>query len=98
MNKRTYDVGLNKVVEKTFKFCRNNDVPKHWSKTKNEAYDVHYMLVLYVLFCMADRSYKMFYRLLKSCLPTVLKLKSAPVPSMLWRGRGEGFRQDITAS
>ena len=62
MRKRTYDVDLNKVVEKTFKFLRNHDVPKHWSKTKNERYDVHLMIVLYLLFCMADRSYKRFKR------------------------------------
>ncbi len=85
MNKRTYDVELNKVVEKTFKFCRNHGVPKHWSKTKNEAYNVHLMVVLYVLFSMADKSYKRFYRLVKSCPPIVLKLESMPVPSTLWR-------------
>ena len=60
MRKRTYDVDLNKVVGKTFKFLRNHDVPRHWSKTKNEKYDVHLMIVLYVLFCMADKSYKRF--------------------------------------
>ena len=67
MNERTYDVELNKVVDKTFKFLRNHDVPKHWSKTKNEHYNVHLMLVLYMLFCMADRSYKRFKRLVESC-------------------------------
>ena len=85
MNERTYDVDLNKVVEKTFKFLRNNDVPKHWSKTKNEHYNVHLMIVLYMLFCMADRSYKRFKRLIESCPPTTLKLKSVPVASTLWR-------------
>lgn len=85
MHERTYDVDLNKVVENTFKFLRNNDVPKHWSKTKNEAYGVHHMLVFYVLFCMADKSYKRFYRLLESCPPTLLKLNNVPVPSTLWR-------------
>ena len=85
MRKRTYDVDLNKVVEKTFKFLRNHDVPKHWSKTKNERYDVHLMIVLYLLFCMADRSYKRFKRLVESCPPTTLKLESVPVASTLWR-------------
>ena len=85
MDERTYDVDINKAVEKTFKFCRNHGVPKHWSKTKNEVYDVHHIMVFYVLFCMADKSYKRFYRLLKSCPPTVLKLKSIPVASTLWR-------------
>jgi len=85
MNKRTYDIDLNKVVAKTFKFLRNNGVPKHWSKTKNEKYDVHLMVVLYVLFCMADKSYKRFKRLVESCPPTTLKLKSIPDASTLWR-------------
>jgi len=85
MDDRTYDVDLNKVVEKTFKFCRNHGVPKHWSKTKNEAYDVHHIMVFYILFCMADKSYKRFYRLLESCPPTTLKLKNIPVASTLWR-------------
>src|SRR3989338_6868039 len=60
MHKRTYDVDLNKLVGNTFKFLRNHDVPRHWSRTKNEKYDVHLMIVLYVLFCMADKSYKRF--------------------------------------
>jgi|TARA_Y100000310_G_C20487648_1_gene717611 hypothetical protein len=85
MHKRTYDVDLNKVVEKTFKFLRNHDVPEHWSKTKNEKYNVHLMIVLYLLFCMADRSYKRFRRLVESCPPTTLKLKSVPDASTLWR-------------
>ncbi|MBU0477923.1 hypothetical protein KKC91_05095 [bacterium] len=85
MHKRTYDVELNKVVDKTLKFLRNHDVPKHWSKTKNEHYNVHLMIVLYVLFCMADRSYKRFKRLVESCPPTTLTLKSVPVASTLWR-------------
>ena len=85
MTKRTYDVDLNKVVAKTFKFCRNNDVPKHWSKTKNEQYDVHLMIVLYVLYCMADKSYRRFRRNIESAPPTNLKLKSVPNISTLWR-------------
>src|SRR3989338_1659175 len=85
MRKRTYDVDLNKVVAKAFKFLRNHDVPKHWSKTKNERYNVHLMIVLYLLFCMADRSYKRFRRLVESCPPTTLKLKSVPAASTLWR-------------
>jgi hypothetical protein len=85
MTKRTYDVDINKVVGKTFKFLQNKDVPKHWSKTRNEKYDVHLIIVLYVLFCMADRNYKRFRRLMESCPPTTLKLKSIPSSSTLWR-------------
>lgn len=82
---KTYDVELNKVVGKTLKFLRNHDVPEHWSKTKNEKYNVHLMVVLYVLFCMADRSYRRFKRLLESCPPTNLKLDSVPSVSTLLR-------------
>ena len=85
MRKRTYDVDLNKLVGKTFKFLRNHDVPRHWSRTKNEKYDVHLMIVLYVLFCMADKSYKRFKRLVESCPPTTLKLETVPHVSTLWR-------------
>ena len=85
MSKKTYDVELNKFVGKTFKFLRVNDVSKHWSKTKNERYDVHLMIVLFVLFCMADCSYRRFRRLLESCPPTILKLNSVPDVSTLWR-------------
>ncbi|MFH1849627.1 MAG: hypothetical protein ABH879_05560 [archaeon] len=82
---RTYDVDLNKVVAKTFDFCRYHDVPTHWSKTKNERYNVHLVIVLYVLFCMADKSYKRFKRLVESCPPSTLVLESIPVSSTLWR-------------
>ena len=43
------------------------------------------MIVLYVLFCMADKSYKRFRQLVKSCPPLSLKLKSFPDSSTLWR-------------
>lgn len=82
---KTYDVELNKVVVKTQQFLARHDVPRHWSKTKNEKYDVHLMIVFYVLFCMADRSYKRFYRVLESCPPTVLKCKTFPDSSTMWR-------------
>lgn len=85
MDERTYDVDLNKLVGATLQFLERHDVPKHWSKTKNEKYDVHLMLVLYTLFCLADKSYKRFRRLIESCSPSVLKLKSVPVASTLWR-------------
>lgn len=83
--KKSYDVDINKVVVKTQRFLNCHDVPKHWSKTKNEKYDVHLMITLYVLFCMADKSYRRFKRLLESCPPTSLKLKCVPDSSTLWR-------------
>lgn len=82
---KTYDVDINKVVDKTTRFLRRYDVPKYWSKTRNEKYDVHLMIVLYVLFCMADRSYKRFYRVLESCPPSTLALPNVPCVSTLWR-------------
>ena len=85
MTRRTYDKDLNKVVGKTLRFLRHHDVPRHWSKTRNEKYDVHLMIVLYVLFCMADRSYRRFRRLIESCPPTDLKLEPVPSVSTLWR-------------
>lgn len=85
MPKRTYDVDLNKVVGKTFDFLKKQDVPRHWSKTKNEKYDVHVMIVLHVLYCLADKSYNRFRRIIESCPPTSLALNSIPDSSTLWR-------------
>ena len=82
---KTYDVDLNKVVAQTFKFLRNHDVPRHWSKTRNEKYDVHLMLLLFVLFCLADKSIRRFRRLIESCPPSTLTLHSVPSVSTLWR-------------
>ena len=95
---RTYDVDLNKLVDKTFKFLRNNDVPKHFSKTKNEKYDLHLMLVLYVLFCLADKSLRRFRRLIESCPPTILKLKHVPSISTMnrtWRRISPKFLREL---
>src|SRR3989338_696935 len=83
--KKSYDVDINKVVAKTQKFLRCHDVPKHWSKTKNEHYDVHFMITLYVLFCMADRSYRRFKRLIESCPPAVMEITKVPCFTTLWR-------------
>ena len=83
--KKSYDVDINKVVAKTEKFLRSHDVPKHWSKTKNERYDVHFMITLYVLFCMADRSYRRFRRLIESCHPAVMEITQVPCFTTLWR-------------
>lgn len=85
MDERTYDVELNKLVVKTFQFLERHDVPRHLSKTRNEKYDVHLMLILYALFCLADKSYKRFWRLLESSPPTSLNLESLPNQSTLWR-------------
>lgn len=85
MRKRTYDVDINKVVGKTFEFLKRYDVPRYWSKTRNEKYDVHTIVVLYVLFCMCDKSYKRFRRIIESCRTPLLELRSVPSASTLWR-------------
>jgi len=85
MHERTYDVDINKLVDTIFKFLSFHDVPTHWSKSRNEHYDVHTMIVLYALFCLNDKSYKRFRRLLESCPPTNLRLRSVPSVSTLWR-------------
>lgn len=81
---RTYSLNLKKVVKKTCRFLRNSDVPKHWSKTKNEMYDVHTMLVLYVLFCMADKSYARFVKQIEPSMKELFGVNKVPAPSTLW--------------
>lgn len=39
-------------------------VPRHWSKKENEVFDVHLVCVLFVLFCIEDKSYRRFTALL----------------------------------
>lgn len=82
---KTYDHDLNIVAGKAFSFLRRHKIPLHWSRTKNERYSVHLMLVLYVLFCMADKSYRRFEKLVRSCPPRILS--HAPLPSFttMWR-------------
>jgi hypothetical protein len=84
MKERTYDVDLNIVVAETFAFCRRQDVPTHWSKNRNERYPVHLMMVLYVLFCMMDKSYRRFEKIIKSAPPRSLAEKAMPSFSTLW--------------
>lgn len=81
---RTYSVNLKKLVKKTYRFLRFIDVPKHWSKTKNERYDVHMMLVFYILFCMADRSYSRFVKLIEPSMKELFGVERVPAKSTLW--------------
>jgi len=82
---RTYDKDLNKIVATTFRFLRRHRVPLHWSNRRNERYSVHLMVVLYVLFCMSDKSYRRFARQLHSCPPTALTGMPLPSYSRMWR-------------
>lgn len=81
---RTYSVNLKKLVRKTFKFLARTDVPKHWSKTKNERYDVHTMLVFYVLFCLADKSYCRFVKQVEPSVRELFGFTRVPCKSTLW--------------
>jgi len=81
---RTYSVNLKKLVKTTYKFLRNIDVKKHWSKTKNERYDVHTVIVLFVLFCLADKSYSRFVKLVEPAVRELLDLERVPALSTLW--------------
>src|SRR3989338_2121465 len=76
MRKRTYDVDLNKLVGKIFKFLRNHDVPKHWSKTKNEKYDVHLMnLYIFPMLGVIEKSLRLRLRLPSVQLSLPVKLQ-----------------------
>lgn len=81
---RTYSVNLKRLVRATYKFLRNSDVPRHWSKTENEKYDVHTMCVLYVLFCLADKSYARFVKLVEPSMKELFGRDGAPAPSTIW--------------
>lgn len=81
---RTYSVNLKKFVKMTYKFLRFEDVPMHWSKTKNEQYDVHTVLVLYGLFCLADRSYSRFVKLVEPSMKELFGIEKVPSRSTLW--------------
>jgi hypothetical protein len=73
------------LVQKTFSFLRRHNVPTHWSKTRNEKYDLHLMIVLYLLFCLYDKSYERFAQMLQSCPPTLLADRELPCSTTMWR-------------
>lgn len=81
---RTYSVNLKRLVKTTHKFLRNTDVKRHWSKNKNEKYDVHTAIVFCVLFCLADRSYDRFVKLLEPSMKELFGREGIPDPSTIW--------------
>lgn len=81
----TYIVDLKKLMKKTAKFLRNNDVPQHFSKTKNEQYNLHQMLVLYILFCLVDVAIDRFGELVKIMDLSEIELDKPPHYSTMWR-------------
>lgn len=81
---RTYSVNLKKLVKRTYRFLRFVNVPERWSKTKNEKYDVHMMIVFYVLFCLADRSYGRFVKRIEPSMKELFGIERPPGRSTLW--------------
>lgn len=81
---RTYDKDLNKVVATTFRLLRRWRVPLHGSRSRNETFDVHLQIVLLVLFCLSDKSYRRFARQARSCPPVALRGLSLPAVSTMW--------------
>ena len=61
----TYVVDLKNLMKITGRFLRTNDVPEHFSKTKNEVYSLHQMLVLFVLYCILDMPIDRFGEIIK---------------------------------
>ena len=78
-------MNLKKLVRKTFTFLSRHDVPSHWSKTKNEEYTVHFMAVLYVLFCLANESYRRFEKLVEPSMDELFGRPDVPDFSTMWR-------------
>lgn len=81
---RTYSVNLKNLVQTTYKFLRFVDVKKSWSKTKNEKFDVHTAIIFGVLFCVADRSYRRFVKLVEPSIKELFRMDKVPAFSTLW--------------
>lgn len=81
----TYVVDLKKLVKLTYRLLRRFDVPEHRSKSKNEQFTAHQMLVLFVLYCLFDLPIDRFGELVKILNLQILGLKRAPHYSTMWR-------------
>src|SRR3989344_6037620 len=81
----TYVVDLKKLVKVTFRLIRRFDVKEHFSKSKNEQFSVHQMLLLFVLFCLLEKPIDRFGELVKIMDLRILELKRAPHYSTMWR-------------
>lgn len=81
----TYKVDLKKLMKVMGRFLRSHDVPEHFSKTKNEHYSLHQMLVLYVLYCLVDEGIDRFWELVKIMDLSAIGLKRIPHYSTMWR-------------
>lgn len=56
----TYVVDLKKLSKLILRLLRRFDVPEHFSKSKNEQYSLHQMLILFVLCCLSDQPIDQF--------------------------------------
>ena len=81
----TYVVDLKKLMKITGRFLRRHDVPEHFSKSKNEQYSLHQMLVLFVLCCLMDTRIDFFGEWAKIMDLSEIGLKKAPHFSTMWR-------------
>lgn len=53
-------LSYNKLVDKTYSLVEKHNVPLYWSKTKNEKFNVHTVCVLFVLFQIEQKDYRLF--------------------------------------
>ncbi|HZX11874.1 MAG TPA: hypothetical protein VFE88_00245 [Candidatus Nanoarchaeia archaeon] len=48
------------IASQTQRLVSRFGVPKHWSKRRNEKFDVHTVCVFFVFFSIEDKSYRRF--------------------------------------
>lgn len=82
---RTYVVDLKKLLKTTRRLLRRFGVPEHYSRSKNEQFTAHQMVVLFVLYCLFDLPINRFGELIKILDLSLLGLKRAPHYSTMWR-------------
>jgi len=81
----TYVVDLKKLMKITGRFLRRYDVPEHFSKSKNEQYSLHQMLVLFIFYCLFDTRIDMFGEIAKILDLSSIGLKKSPHYTTMWR-------------
>ena len=69
-------LSYNKLVARTRRLVRRYRVPLHWSRTKNEKFNVHTICVLLVLFQIEQKDYRTFQGWLE--IAPALGLKNVP--------------------
>lgn len=69
-------LSYNKLVLKTRRLVMEHNVPENWSKTKNEKFDVHTICVLFVLFQLEQKDYRLFISWLE--ITSLFGLKDLP--------------------